>query len=164
MHKIKAKKQQTKKENISNEITIKRFAIIFTFILVFFLAFYLLTTAILNNRKEKKQSYSNATLVEDYNEILISDMLKQEGDTYYVFVNMEKSNDIYDLYLSKRKDVYYVNINNALNKTVVSKDLNIDSDPRNIRLNDTTLFVINNGEISNYYVGHNDVMNALKEI
>ena len=164
MHKIKAKKKQVKKENIKNEITMKKFAIISTFILVFFLVFYLLTTAILNNRKEKKQSYSNATLVEDYNEILFSDMLNQEGDTYYVFVNMEKSSDIYDLYLSKRKDVYYVNINNALNKTVVDKNMIIDSDPRNIKLNDTTLFVINNGEVSNYYVGHKNVLNALKEM
>lgn len=172
MRKIKTneKKKKNIKKNIKNnvneenELSLKKIAIVTISILVIFGLFYLLTTVILNKEKNKKRDYSDYTLVESSKYILLSDILNQDLDKYYVLAIMDDYEDMYDLYLGRNNSVYYININNAFNKAAIADETVIDTDPRNIRISDTTLFVIENNELVEYRVGYDEVIAYLREM
>ena len=167
MHKIKTNEKRKKnKKNVvaENEITFKKIVIIVGSILVIFALFYLLTFLILKNEKKKETDYSNATLYESSKNILMSDILRQSGEKYLVLAIMDDEAEMYDLYLNGKDNIYYINLDNALNKTVISDETIIDEDPRNIKISDTTLFVIENNEIVEYYVSYDDVIVYLRNM
>ena len=176
MHKIKTNEKSKKnvRKNIKknevieeSEVSLKNIAIVVGVIAVIFVLFYLLTAVILKNKKDKKTEktdYSDATLLESSSDILMSDILKQTGDKYYVIAILDDKTELYNLYLYNRTDFYYVNMDNALNKTIIADETVYDEDPRNIRISDTTLFVVENNQIAEYYVGYNDVITFLRGV
>ena len=179
MHKIKTNenskksvRKNTKKkyndEAVEEELSLKKIAIVIGIIAVIFVVFYLLTALILKNEKDKKKStkddYSNAALVTGKNEILMTDLYSKGTDKYYVIAIMDDEEEMYSLYLGNKSNAYYVNMDNALNKTIIADETVVDNDPRNIRISDTTLFVIENGELFEYTVGYDNVMEYLRGI
>ena len=115
-------KKNLKNDVVENDISLKKIAIVSATILVIFVLFYLLTTVILNKEKHKKRDYSNYTLVESSKNILLSDIYNQSEEKYYVLAIMDDYSDMYDLYLDRRNDVYYINVDNAFNKSAIGKE------------------------------------------
>jgi len=157
-------KKNIKTDIVESEISLKKIAVVSAVIIIIFVLFYLLTTFILNKEKNKKRDYSNYTLVESSKNILLSDIYNQPEDKYYVLTVMDDYSDMYDLYLERRNDIYYINPDNAFNKSAIGDETVVSSDARDIRISDTTLFVIENHELLEYAVGYDDVITYLRGI
>lgn len=163
MKKIKdTKKKNKKNEVVEEEISVKKVLIVSLILLAIFLAFYGLTAGVLNVRKDGDKKYNGIS--SSSNDILVSNLLKQKEDLYYVIAIKDDYKDSYELYTKKLDGFYNIDLNNALNKNIIGDEINISEDPRDIKINDTTLFVIENKEIKEYFVGHDDVVNKLKTI
>ena len=167
MRKIKeAKKKVTKKPIIEEEtINLKNIIKLFIVILVLFIIFYGLTILIVNKRNNKKDKDHKYSGIETKsNDIVISDILSKDEDKYYV-IAINGDSTIYDLYISSMKEkLYNIDLNNALNKGILGSETVITEDPRDIKISDTTLFVVENHIITEYYVGDEEVVNKLKTI
>jgi len=163
MKKIKdTKKKNKKNEVIEEEISIKKILIVSLILLAIFFAFYGITAGVLNMKKSEDKKYNGIT--PSSNDILVSDLLKQKEDTYYVIAINDSYKDSYELYTKNLEAFYNIDLNNALNKKVLGDETVITEDPRDIKIKDTTLFVIENKEIKEYFVGHDEVVNKLKTI
>lgn len=163
MRKIKNTKDTRKKEAVENNLNLKTLAIVFAIILVVFVVFYLLTILILDKTKEKVE-FNNPGIVIEENDILINDIFKQEEELYYVLAINDEYQQTYEIYTSSLENLYNLNLNNALNKNIISTELVINEDPRNIKINDTTLFVIENATVKEYYVGSEEVLTYLRNL
>ena len=169
MRKIKETKKKTTKKQVEEE-TIKLESVIkvFVTILVLFGLFYVLTVFVVDKRNSKKKNdketkYTN--IKEEANDILATDILKQAEEKYYVLIINDNKKDIYNLYTRNISEgLYNVDLNNALNKSIVGQELVVSPDPREIKINDSTLFVVENGVITEYYVGEADIVNQLKTL
>lgn len=167
MRKIKeTKKKATKKPVVEEEtINLKNVIKVFIVILIFFIIFYGLTILVVNKRNSKKDEDKKYNGIEvKSNDIMVSDILSKSDDKYYVIaIKGDKEN--YELYLNSiQEPLYNINLDNALNKGILGSETIITEDPRDIRINDTTLFVVENHVITEYYVGKDDVVNKLKTI
>jgi len=165
MRKIKTKEQKNDKKEavVEEEINVKKVLTVSIILLVIFFAFYGLTVLVLNIKKDNNNPKYNS-LVSSSKDILVSDMLKQKEDLYYVLAINDNYNSVYELYTKKLDNFYYIDLSNALNKNIIGKEEKIDDDPRNIKIKDTTLFVIENKKIKEYYVGYDKVANKMKTI
>lgn len=165
MRKIKTKEQKNNKKEavVEEEINVKKVLTVSIILLVIFFAFYGLTVLVLNIKKDNNNPKYNS-LVSSSKDILVSDMLKQKEDLYYVLAINDNYNSVYELYTKKLDNFYYIDLSNALNKNIIGKEEKIDDDPRNIKIKDTTLFVIENKKIKEYYVGYDKVVNKMKTI
>ena len=167
MKKIKETKKKVTKKPVEEEtINLKNVINVFGIILIFFVIFYALTIFVVDkknkNKKNEEPKYPN--LVVESNDIVISDILKQSDEVYYV-IAIKGDKDIYKLYLNILGDkLYNINLDNALNKSILGKETIITEDPKDIRISDTTLFVIENHVITEHYVGKEEVVNKLKTI
>ena len=166
MKKIKeTKKKETKKPVEEETINLKSAIKVFIVILVFFIIFYGLTIVVVDRKNSKKKddtNYNNLTV--SSNDITINDILKKSDEVYYV-IAIKGDKDIYNLYTKNLSDkLYNINLDDALNKSILGKETVIAEDPKDIRISDTTLFVIENHAITEYYVGQEDVVNKLKTI
>ena len=167
MKKIKeTKKKVTKKPVEEESINLKSVIKTFIIILIFFIIFYGLTIIVVNKKNEKKKNektnYTNLKV--ESNDIIVSDILKQDKELYYV-IAIKGDKDIYKLYLNNLGDkLYNINLDNALNKSILGNETIISEDPKDIRINDTTLFVVENNVITEHYVGKEEVVNKLSTI
>ena len=167
MRTIKETKKKTTKKQVEEEsINLKGVIKVFIIILVIFVLFYGLTILVLD-RKDKKEKNSNhdyPSIKVNSNDIIISDILKQKEDKYYV-IAIKGNDDIYKLYTQNMQDgLYNIDLNNALNKAIIGNETIVGENPKDIRISDTTLFIIENHVITEYYVGSEDVVNKLKAI
>lgn len=166
MKKIKnAKKKNnknTKNEIQEQEISIKKILTTSLILLVIFFAFYGITVGVLNLKNNGDKEYNGIN--SSSKDILASDLLKQKEDLYYVIAINDNYKDVYELYTKKMDSFYNIDLNNALNKNIISNKTDISDNPRDIKINDTVLFVIENKQIKEYFVGKDEVVNKLKTI
>lgn len=163
MRKIKNTKDKMKNEITENTLSLRTLIMIFGIILVVFLVFYLLTIVILDKTKEKYE-FNNPGLQVDENDISINGIFKQEEDLYYVLAINDEFSETYEIYTSSLENLYNINLDDALNKTIISDEMVIDEDPKNIKINDTTLFVIENKTLKEYHVGKENVLTYLRNL
>lgn len=166
MKKIKNTKKKNNKNNKSEvaeqEISIKKVLTTSLILLIIFFAFYGITVGVLNLKKGEDKEYNGIN--SSSKDILASNLLKQKEELYYVIAIKDNYQDVYDLYTKKINNLYNIDLNNALNKSIISDKIDVTDDPRNIKINDTVLFVIENKEIKEYFVGKDEVVNKLKTI
>lgn len=174
----KLKKQnQIKSENDSQNYSVKSMLKILACLLIVFTVFYFVTVILVNNKKEVT---NDSTSVIDVSKITLNQLLTRSESEYYVVAAMPSMYEssymstsyigLYNDYISnyKQKDsslpFYYIDLDNALNKKYIGKNLNIEDDIQKLELNDEVLFKIKNGRIEKYYVGKDKILDKLSRL
>ncbi len=171
--KLNKKKEKVVVEN--NEFTnLIKIVIIVTAI---FLAFYLITYLVAKNKANKKQDTDKDTaeVSIQYDEILISNLLKQKNSEYYVLAYDAKDvyYDTYNTYLTTytgKNDtlrVYKSILTNGFNKSYYDADAESKTDISSIdelKLNSSTLIRVKDGKIDAVYEGHDAIVTQLKTL
>lgn len=143
-------------------------------VLIIFGVFYLFTIYLVN--KSDSDSSSNDSSVSDetyisYEEILAGSSFDMSGEYLVIYYNQsdDEMNSEFTNLISeyKNKDnslsVYIVDMDNALNTKYVSNESN--SSPKaasELKIKDSTLIKFNNGSVSDYIEGKDNIINYLK--
>lgn len=112
----------------------------------------------------------------DSSKITMNQLLTRKEKKYYVlavkesqYLNLYSQFNYFELYNNyintyKEKEdslnFYWIDMDDAFNKAHWGEELDI----KNLIINDDVLFKIANGKISDYYVGHEKILNALKKL
>lgn len=164
-----------KKSNLSNNEFVKLLQLILI-VTGIFLAFYLVTWLFTDNSDENKKEEEKPEVSIQYDEILMSNLLKQKDLEYYVLAYdaEDKYYDSYNMYIytySTQKDakrVYTSVLSNGFNKKFYDKELKesvIDAaDISKLKLKDTSLIRVRRGTIRNVYEGHEEIINFLSTL
>ena len=174
---IKNKKEEQKKVE-NDTYSIKNLILIILVISVVFGLFYLITCLFVKPVEEN--NINNEVTEFDSTKITLGNLLDRSEDEYYVLATKESLYDSYNLkinyselynnyinsYTSNEDSLqfYYVDLDDALNKSYISDKLNISNEISELKLNDEVLFKIKNGEIEQSYVGSSDILEALNEL
>ncbi len=172
MKKAKLKRQEEKKINKNTGGGINKivwFIISIVVILAILVGFYFLTEKILENRKDNEPEETKELVsVRKLNDINYSDVDKMVAKTYFLLFDKgdDKSNSQYDLYIDLLKynnfgiEFYYIDLSKEENKGILGKKESLKT-LGNIKVKDTTLIFVNNGDISNTYVGSKKILEYL---
>jgi len=159
--KVESKKniQQTQ-ENFSGRTAL----ITICTIVVVFVSFYFLTDYLVSKRTVNKENTNSNTNLNTKN-ITFQDLLKKSEKEYYVFALMDdKDEDYYTLQVGLTGKTYYkIDMKDTMNKSYISKETIVKDSIRDIRISDTTLFVIKEGKISEHFVGKEKITEYLKK-
>lgn len=162
------KKEEKKKTNEGLKKVIG-FVVSIIIILLILIGFYFLTEKILENRKEEEPTEQKEVVsVRKLNDINYSDVDKMVAKTYYLLFDKgdDESNASYDLYIDLLKynnfgiEFYYIDLSKEENKGILGKKESLKT-LGNIKVKDTTLIFVNNGDISNTYVGSEKILEYL---
>lgn len=131
--------------------------------------FYIITMLITKNNGTLKYQRSDEISQISYTQILASDILNKNG-TYYVLVkdNKDAYISLFENYIStyssldEHLNVYYVDLNDALNKKYYAGENSIFVD--NLKFNSTTLLKISNGNIESSYTDSKSINDYLKSL
>lgn len=169
--KAKSKKEKLLIEN--NEITnLTKIILVVTGI---FLAFYLITYLVTKNSATKDTDTETKAATIQYDEILLSNLLKQNNSEYYVLA-YDADDVYYDAYNTSLTAyssttgalrVYKSIISNGFNKTYydAKADSNTNvSSIEELKLNASTLFKIKDGKVEQSYVGHDAIVAYLNTL
>lgn len=141
-----------------------------------FLAFYLITYLVAKNKANDTDKETDTPEVSiQYDEILMSNLLKQSGSEYYVLAYDAKDvyYDTYNTYITSYtgKDnamrVYTSVLSNSFNKVYYDKDAESNTDVASInelKLNSSTLIKVKDGKIQATYEGHDAIVTHLKTL
>ncbi len=154
---LNGNRQKKEKEVVtSGAITFKGVIITVISIIIVFGAFYFLTYYLLDNRAT---TVLDNTPEDNSNEISFNDLYKQEEDEYHVFAMIEDdiNKDKYNVYTSAIKNFYTIDMTDVFNKKHLGKEVNVDGPVKDIKINDTTLFVIKDNKLEAYYVGYEEI-------
>lgn len=142
-------------------------AIIYLVVLILVIGlFYGITVLVINNKdKEESQASEPYTSIQ-YEEIIVSNILKQTADDYYVLVTT-KNDEKYKQYISDyttyttKKDAlptYRVDLDNSFNKSYLQAESDFTGDP--LIFKESTLLRITNHQISEIY-GKDEIQSAI---
>ena len=180
MKKAKIVKVEKKEEiqDISDKYSLKDLIKIILILVIVFTIFYFITTLVVKPSKNKNTN--NGVTIIDSTKIILNHLLDRSENEYYVLAIKERKydnyvtkinyTDIYNTYISnyKNKDgslkFYTVNLDDALNKNYIADTTNITSDLSNLKLSDEVLFKIKAGNIENYYIGRDAIIDALSNL
>ncbi len=134
---------------------------------VVFLGFYALTIGIQKWQKNKNNtSLSTETNKIQYDEILMSKILKQNSDNYYVLV-MDKNDEnkkAYTSYINKLQEtkVYTADLNSAFNRGFYAEESNVVVENiSDLKIKDSTLLHIENHMITEGIEGSSSVLEKI---
>lgn len=170
--KLTKKKEKVVLEN--NEFTnLIKIVVIVTGI---FLAFYLITYLIAKNKADDAEKDTDAAEVSiQYDEILMSNLLKQSSSEYYVLAYDAEDvyYDTYNTYITSYTGeddairVYTSILSNGFNKSYYDVDAESKTDVTSIsdlKLNSSTLIKVKDGKIDAVYEGHDAIVTYLKTL
>lgn len=157
-NKKKLLKEQKYVSEEENEI--KRFVIILLSIVIIIVLVYVVSNVFVK-KDSKSSDYESKTGEVDYNVVSIGTMLNRSEDEYYVMVYSQdgSSSTIYatygGMYTSKTdsKKLYYLDLNNELNKPYAATDGNSNPKATSIdefKFGELTLLKIKNGKVVKY--------------
>lgn len=163
LKKLQEKKKIKPEVNDTNEL--QRLIKIIIVILLVCGVFYFLNYLIEN--KSKKPVEEEVTI--QYTEVLMADLYKQSGSSYYVLVRKEEDAyvDLYKSYFNYYKGglkLYTANLDDAFNGTFKAEKTNISSDLTKLQLSETTLLLIKDKKIQASYVGKDKIQTYLKNL
>ena len=171
MKKIKQKKIKQQPITLDDNYQAKNMFIIIIVIIVLLVPLYFITTLVLNNQNTEEIKNNNPVKTQN-EKILVGQLLNRKDSSYYV-IAYKKDNkmvSLFNQYLNDYKNkeehlnIYKIDLDEGLNKNYISDTTNITDELKDLKLSDTTLFKIVDGKIDSYYVGNNDVIDALKEL
>jgi hypothetical protein len=166
MKKARLKEKKVKKE-LETESTMSGKAVAMTFLslMVIFVAFYFLTEFLISKQTTTTESSdSNSSSNETALNISFSELLKQSDDEYYVFAIMEDdSASFYERYADAIGTTYYeIDMGDVMNKAYVGEETNISEKIKDIKIAESTLFVIEDGKIAENYTGRDNIAEYLQ--
>ena len=172
----KIKKTEVKKKAIvveENDFTIKKLVGTIVSILWAIALFYGITVLVV---KPLVESPKKGIVEIDTTKITMNQVLTRKESEYYVlavkeseYINLYTNLNYFELYnnaINKYKEnedslnFYWVDMDDAFNGAHWGEEVDID----NLIINDDTLFKVSDGRISNYYVGHEDILEALQNL
>lgn len=163
----KVMKSINKKDNEASSI-IKTVVIVLVVIcLVYFFTVYITKHS---TDSVKKITREDTTI--QYDEILAGTSFSKKDEEYLVlFYNVDDDNNsIYDEiksnYEAKEESLpmYYVNLDNSLNKSCISKDSNKEATTaEELKINEATLIKFTNNKISEYITGETKIKDYLNK-
>lgn len=171
MKKIKQKKVKEQPVTLDDNYHAKNMFIIIIIIVVLLVPLYFITTLVIDNNKEEKVVEKTPVTIQS-EKILVGQLLNRPNESYYV-IAYKKDNKMITLfnnYINDYKnnedhlEVYKIDLDDGLNKGYIKEETNITDNLKDLKISDTTLFKIVDGKIDNYYVGNENVIDALKEI
>jgi hypothetical protein len=171
----RTKLKRVKEKNVSRITTdyddnysMKNMLIIIISLIAVFFIFYGITVIVVNknNKEEEEINYTY-----EKSQILVSQMLSKSEEKYIVLATKKDDSDndsknIYESYYAEyQKDIvmYYINLDDAMNANYIAEEENINSDLTDLTISDDTLFIIENGEIVDYYSGYSSIVARLKQ-
>ena len=142
------------------EHEIRRFIIILLSIVVIIVLIYVVSNIFIK-KNSSNSGYENKAGEVDYNVVSVGTMLNRNDDEYYVMVYSQEgsSSTIYatygGMYTSKTdaKKLYYLDLNNEINKPYVAKDGKSNPDAKSIdefKFGEFTLLKIKKGKVVKY--------------
>ena len=158
-----AKKKITKKnENIENVTNINSLWKIIIIVMIAFGLFYGLTYFIAENNKSYSWENKETSSVIQYDEIIFGTMLSESPKKYYVlaFNHSDEDKDIFNTYMAMYRDkensskVYTIDLDSDFNKKYIKEN----------KVNEITLFKIENSKITEHIVGKENVIKKFKEL
>lgn len=180
MKKARIVKSKTKIEQntVQEEYSIKKLLIIILAIILVFTIFYFITSLVVKPSEKTSTIIPNKT--HDDSEILLNHLLDRSEEKYFVLATKaslyenysSQTNyiEIYKKYITDYRNkenslnVYFVDLDDSINKAYMSDESNITSDLSKLKLNDETLFEIKNGKIEKYYEGSKKIIEALSSL
>lgn len=137
-------------------------------ILAVLITFYFITIFITEHKIEDNEETKSDAVI-DYDTILVSEIYKQNRDSYYVLASFSKDENIssYQSNLStyaKQENalkVYEVDLDSAFNKNYISEATDLTA--KYPVFSETTLLKIENGVITEHYQG-SDISTFLKTL
>ena len=161
------KKKNTNKyynldENLDTGVSFKN--VIFTILgVALFIGVIYGLTVLLNMRDEKRPEAPEASI--SYDKILAGSTFTRNEDEYYV-VFYKFDAEIYDAMARYRSEergkVYYVDLDEGLNKYVISDEVKTDvTSAEDLRVKDPTLVVVKNHKITDRKIGKKDIIDYL---
>lgn len=171
------KKEKKETKIVEQEYSIKSLVKIILTISIIFCSFYLITKLLVKPSSDNEVNQS----VIDNTKITMNQLLNRKSNEYYVLATKESLYNktayhntsymqIYNSYINKyiEKDdsleFYYIDLDNALNKTYFGEKMNITDDISKIVLNDEVLFKIKNGKIEKTYIGKDKIIDKLSRL
>lgn len=150
----------------------KNMVITIIIIVIILIPLYFVTTLVIGNKDENKTVADDKTVEIQSEKILVGQLFNRPNSEYLVLAYKKdnKMISIFNNYIDDYKNkndsltVYRIDLDDGLNKAYIGDNTNISSDLKELRINDTVLFKIVDGEIDSYYIGNNEVVNYLKEI
>ena len=177
----KNSKNNKKEKNINKiehettmDSSIKNKIFIVIGILVFLLAFYLLTLYITNkNNPKKDDTDTKEKITFSYDEILLGRSLSMQDDEYLVLFydkSDEKQSEIYDQLYNDYKNkedhlsIYYVDMSSGLNKrfSTTEESNKAPLDVSEFKINGPTLIRVNNHAVLDYYEGEESIKSIIQ--
>lgn len=134
------------------------------------IAIFLFITNVIKNNASVNGEPNNAKV--QYEEILMSNIFKQNKSSYYVLMYNENDTyaETYELYLStyaaKAYDtkMYNVRLNIGFNSSYIADESNIVSNINEFKVKGATLIKVENNNIVESYEDSTAIINKLKEI
>ncbi len=165
MKKAKIKEQHSKKDikQVQEPVGVKSVIVTLAVILITFGSFYLLTDFLVSKRTTKLSDNSNTS--SNTNRTAFLNMLEHSNKEYYVFALTNLNDEaIYQRYVySAQKSYYVVDMNDTMNKVYMADKTTISESVKDIRISDTTLFVIKDGKITKHFTGYKDITSYLQK-
>lgn len=139
-------------------------------IAVIILVFFFVTNLIKKNAN--KENTNNSEVYIQYNEILISNLLKQNNKEYYVFIydTEDMYNATYNSYITmynlKENAVkfYRADLNSGFNKNFVAEESKITSNMDEFKVKGSTLIKVANAKVVASYQTSEDILGHLKSL
>lgn len=160
-----------KTDNIeqTNTDQIKKLIILVLTVTAIFFIFYGITILVLNNDNKKEKSTETHI---DLEKILISQILSQPENDYYVLITIEKDanngtyNSLKEEYYKKEnhKKIYLANLNDPMNKSFIGDEISLQGDVKNFRFDKSTLLEIENTTIKSITEGSQDILEKLNNM
>lgn len=166
------KKKINHKNNIETNNELINLIKIVVIVCVILLAFYFIT--LLVNKKTKGSVFGNddSVAVIQYDKIIVGEILNRPDNNYLVLVKKENdvNSNLYQSYLSiysgkeNALKVYNVDLSEVFNSNYVGDETILDKGIQNYKFSDTTIIKVDDGSISESYVGAEAIENYLKEL
>jgi len=155
--------------NNSSSFELKKLSTILVSIIGVVCIFYIITVVVTKNIGGLRYSKDDEISEISYTDILASDILKKEG-SYYVLVhdNDDVYMELYNSYLSSYTSsedslsVYYVDLNDALNKKYKADENDFSSS--NLHFSGTVLLKVANGNVESHYADNESISEHLKSL
>ena len=157
--------KEIQKKNNDKPLSTKSFITLIIVILVCFAILYILTGVFVTKEIKwfNKSNKTTEEVAEITNKILASDSLKQSEDKYYVyFYNVKEEDSEVKSSVSRiREKVYRVNLKDDFNSNYVGTPSGVVEDINNLKVESPTVIKVENGKISAFYNGKEEIKIAL---
>lgn len=168
----KVNKKTNKKNIVTTENELINLTKIIVIVCVVLLAFYFITVLVNNKKNDNIDNSNDTTATIQYDEIIVGEILNRPENEYLVLV--KKENDVnYDLYQSYLSiysgktnplRVYNVDLGIIFNAAAVGEETVLFGDVQDFKFGDSTLIKVSNHEISQSFVGNEQIESYLKEL